>query len=219
MHNCTTAQLENAQWTLWKAISYSALLFYLWGQWCCTQQSYSWVEKEKAANSSDDCWLNPSAQYVAGLQTDWRIKSTCVSFYCTRNFNMSYGIRDIFEQFQKLEDPHTHVQRILRIIWKEAMSEEAVVRRMSGELMLAICPNTHIHTHPLPQPLCFADYAGDARHKKTTICFSPRIQTFTAFYFARIVRTQTPNLSDYPTHSRCQSENLKHIIIHILRVA
>ena len=109
------------------------------------------------------------------------------------------------------------------------MSEEAVVRRMSGELMLAICPNTHIHTpphtythiptHPLPQPLCFADYAGDARHKKTTICFSPRIQTFTAFYFARIVRTQTRNLSDYPTHSKCQSENLKRIMIHILRDA
>ena len=148
MHNYTIEQLDNTQWTLWKAISYSALLFYLWGQWCWAQQSYSWVEKEKAANSSDDCWLNPSAQYVAGLQTDWRIKSTCVSFYCTRNFNMSYGIRDIFEQFQKLTDPHTHVQRILRIMkggneWRSSGETDE-----RGVNACNMSKHTHPHTPP-----------------------------------------------------------------------
>ena len=41
---------------------------------------------------SDDCWLNASAQFVVELQTDWRIKSTCVCFYCTRNFNMNRAL-------------------------------------------------------------------------------------------------------------------------------
>ena len=78
-------------WTLWKAICNEVhmiciallllwppvwQLFYLWDQWCW--KLYSWREKEKAANCSDDCYRNPSVQYVRELQTDWRIKSMCV---------------------------------------------------------------------------------------------------------------------------------------------
>ena len=52
------------------------------------RKSYSWREKEKAANSSDDCYLNPSAQYLVELQTDLRIKSICL--YCARNKQLRF---------------------------------------------------------------------------------------------------------------------------------
>ena len=51
-------------------------------------KSYSWREKEKALNSSDDCYLNPSAQYLVELQTDLRIKSICL--YCARNKQLRF---------------------------------------------------------------------------------------------------------------------------------
>ena len=83
---CNRVQSITEPWTSWNATL-------RWTQ--CNRsteindvgKSYSWREKEKALNSSDDCYLNPSAQYVVELQTDLRIKSICLN--CARNWLLS----------------------------------------------------------------------------------------------------------------------------------